>query len=124
MVTLGAIFFFCMTDLAAGLTGGVISSDDVDVDEDVSDTTRMLPASSVIIDSGNNDDGIHNDGEPPSAEQDELRHATVSINNNNEEEEGDEVGRDNAVGDEAQNLLNMQNEIARPMSFLGFLRYV
>lgn len=95
-----------MTDIAAGLDAdGVISSDAAD--EDVSDTTRMLPASE----------------RDPSADQaEELRHAAVVINNEDEEEDGDDLGRDNAVGAEAQNLLNMQNEIARPMSFLGFLR--
>lgn len=97
-----------MTDIVVSLeSGGGIS--DV-ADDDVSDTTRMLPASS--------------EQEDGSADQDEELRLTTSrtINNEDEEDEGDDMGRDNAVGTEAQNLLNMQNEIARPMSFLGFLR--
>lgn len=73
------------------------------MEENVPDTARMLP------DSSNN-------------ESDQNPSTTVQIGGGNEEDEEDD--RDNAVGAEAQNLLNMQNEIARPMSFMGFLRYV
>lgn len=90
-----------MTDRVAGVgPSEVISADPVD--DDVPDTARMLPLPEDV--SGNA----------------EAQHTTVNVNNN--DDEADDVVRDNAVGAEAQNLLNMQNEIARPMSFLGFLR--
>ena len=88
-----------MTDIAPE----VISADPVD--DDVPDTARMLP--------------LPEDGS--AGEDEEVHHTTVNVNNN--DDEGEDVARDNLVGAEAQNLLNMQNEIARPMSFLGFLRY-
>lgn len=38
-------------------------------------------------------------------------------------QEGDDI-RDDAIGMEAQTLLNIQNEISRPTSVMGFWRYV
>jgi E3 ubiquitin-protein ligase RNF38/44 len=72
------------------------------VEDDVPDTARMLPEV----------------GSSSAGAEDE-QHTTVNVNNN--DDDGEDVAHDNAVGAEAH-LLNMQNEIARPMSFLGFLR--
>jgi hypothetical protein len=92
-----------MTDRAPGVGPHeeAISADPVD--DDVPDTARMLPLP---------EEGTSNEG-------DAVPHTALNVNNNDDEVED---VRDNAVGAEAQNLLNMQNEIARPMSFLGFLR--
>lgn len=88
-----------MTDSAGS---EVISADPVE--DDIPDTARMLPLPEDSSGGG----------------RQQRQHTTVNVNN---DYDGEEVIRDNAVGAEAQNLLNMQNEIARPMSFLGFLRY-
>lgn len=94
-----------MTDRAPDVgPSEVISADPVE--DYIPDTARMLPP---------REGGASNAGE-------EVQHTAVNVNND-EDGDGDDLGRDNAVGAEAQNLLNMQNEIARPMSFLGFLRY-
>ena len=43
-------------------------------------------------------------------------------NNDNNNDEDDDI-RDDAIGMEAQSLLNIQNEISRPTSIMGFWRY-
>jgi hypothetical protein len=93
-----------MTDRASGVDPHGISADPVD--DDVPDTARMLPEGSSSSDNA----GV------------EVQHTAVNVQNH--DDEGEDAGRDNSLGAEAQNLLVMQSEIARPMSFLGFLRYL
>ncbi len=120
---------------------------DVDQDNDndneidnVPDTTRMLPLSahsdggdghSSDREEGNNAHSYSgpasasassSSSSPPPAAMNNDDGPPNNNNINNNEDGDEEDGRDNAVGAEAQNLLNMQNEISRPMSFLGFLR--
>lgn len=93
--------------------GSIVQDHDQDDADNVPDTARMLQGLDQAAGGGVE--------EQHQEEEEGGEQGGQGEENGNQE---DEEGRDNAVGAEAQNLLNMQNEIARPMSFLGFLRYL